>query len=113
MICQIAEKFLKAIKQQPWEKELDEISTIYGDDIDRYRIEAQLPLLHTTAKAMEYNTDKFKLIEENASVDDLNSTFNFLNAYNSKNNTSTKDFLLKAPIFKSIRYFHQIQRSKV
>jgi hypothetical protein len=54
--------------------------------------------------ATQYNTDKFKLIEENATVDDLNSTFNFLNAYNSKNNTSTKDFLLKAPIFKSLKY---------
>ena len=54
--------------------------------------------------ATEYNPDKFKLIEENASVDDLNSTFNFISAYNSKNNESVKDSLLKAPIFKSLKY---------
>ena len=54
--------------------------------------------------ATEYNPDKFKLIEENASIDDLNSTFNFISAYNSKNNNSIKDSLLKAPIFKSLKY---------
>ena len=30
----LQEIFLKAIKQQPWEKELDEICTIYGDNFD-------------------------------------------------------------------------------
>jgi hypothetical protein len=54
--------------------------------------------------ATEYNPSKFKLIEENASVDDLNSTFNFISAYNSKNNISTADSLLKTPIFKSLKY---------
>jgi hypothetical protein len=54
--------------------------------------------------ATEYNTQKFKLIEENSSIDDLNNTFNFLSAYNSKNNNSKRDFLLKAPIFKSLKY---------
>ena len=54
--------------------------------------------------ATEYNPDKFKLIEENAAIDDLNNTFNFISAYNSKNNGSVKDSLLKAPIFKSLKY---------
>jgi hypothetical protein len=54
--------------------------------------------------ATEYNPDKFKLIEENATIDDLNNTFNFISAYNSKNNKSEKDSLLKAPIFKSLKY---------
>jgi hypothetical protein len=54
--------------------------------------------------ATEYNQEKFKLIEENASVDDLSSTFNFISAYNSKNYNSVVDFLLRAPIFKSLKY---------
>jgi hypothetical protein len=62
--------------------------------------------------ATEYNTDKFKLIEENASVDDLNSTFNFISAYNSKNNFSIKNDLLKAPIFKSLKYIRDDKYSK-
>ena len=62
--------------------------------------------------ATEYNPDKFKLIEENASVDDLNSTFNFISAYNSKNNNSTKDSLLKAPIFKSLKYIRDNKYNK-
>ena len=57
----LQEILLKAIKQQPWEKELDEICTIYGDDFDHYSLEAQLPLLHPTAKALEYNPDKFTI----------------------------------------------------
>ena len=38
----LQEIFLKTIKQQPWEKELEEICKIDGDYIDRYRIESQL-----------------------------------------------------------------------
>jgi hypothetical protein len=55
--------------------------------------------------ATEYNPQKFKLIEENSSVDDLNNTFNFISAYNSKNNNYSEQALLKAPIFKSLQYF--------
>ena len=62
--------------------------------------------------ATEYNADKFKLIEENASIDDLNSTFNFISAYNSKNNSSEKDVLLKAPIFKSLKYIRDERYDK-
>lgn len=62
--------------------------------------------------ATEYNPDKFKLIEENASVDDLSSTFNFISAYNSKNNNSSAVSLLKAPIFKSLKYIRDDKYDK-
>jgi hypothetical protein len=62
--------------------------------------------------ATQYNPEKFKLIEEKALVDDLNNTFNFIAAYNSKNNDSSLESLLKAPIFTSLQYIRDNKYNK-
>ena len=46
--------FLKVIKDQPWENELREVCPLYSGDIDKYRLEGQLPLLLPTAFALEF-----------------------------------------------------------
>ena len=55
----LQELFLKAVKGQPWNEEIKEVCSIYGDDLDKYRLEAQLPLLKPTANSMNYELQKF------------------------------------------------------
>ena len=55
----LQELFLKAVKGQPWNEEIKEVCSIYGDDLDKYRLEAQLPLLKATANSMNYELQKF------------------------------------------------------
>lgn len=52
--------------------------------------------------AVQYDPKKFELIEENNLIDDLNSTFNFISAYNSKQKIQNEEDLIKAPIFKNL-----------
>ena len=55
----LQELFLKAVKGQPWDEEIEEVCSIYGDDLEKYRLEAQLPLLNPTADLMDYELQKF------------------------------------------------------
>ena len=55
----LQELFLKAVKGQHWNEEIKEVCSIYGDDLDKYRLEAQLPLLKPTANSMNYELQKF------------------------------------------------------
>jgi hypothetical protein len=51
--------------------------------------------------ATEYNLDKFKEIEENYEIDNLQNTFNFLNG-NSESQQTTISNLLAAPVISSL-----------
>jgi len=53
--------------------------------------------------ATEYNLDKFKEIEENAGIDNLQNTFNFLTAQAESKQASDKE-RLAAPVISSLRY---------
>eukprot|EP00112_Aurelia_sp_Birch-Aquarium-sp1_P013873 Seg2970.5 transcript_id=Seg2970.5/GoldUCD/mRNA.D3Y31 product="hypothetical protein" protein_id=Seg2970.5/GoldUCD/D3Y31 len=55
--------FLKAIKNEPWENELREICSTYSGDIDKYSLEAQLPLLLPTAIALKFELNKFTIYD--------------------------------------------------
>ena len=55
----LQEMSLKAIKDQPWENELREVYSIYSGDIDKYSLEAQLPLLQPSAIALKFELKKF------------------------------------------------------
>ena len=55
--------FLKAIKGQRCENEVREVCSIYGGDVDKYRLEAQLALLRPTATALEIELTKFTIYD--------------------------------------------------
>ena len=59
-VC-LQEMFLKAVKDEPWESELDAVCSVFGSDFNKFRLEAQLPLLSHTAKSMHYELDKFNV----------------------------------------------------
>ena len=58
--------------------------------------------------ASEYNLDKFKEIEDNYQVDDLKTTFNFLNAYTQSIDSKTSREI-QAPVIKSLKYISNIK----
>ena len=55
--------FLRAIKGQLYENKVREICSIYIGDIDKSRLEAQLPLLRPTATALEFELTKFTIYD--------------------------------------------------
>ena len=59
----LQEMFLKVIKDQSWENELREVCSIYSGDIDKYSLEAQLPLLLPTAVALKFDLKKFTVYD--------------------------------------------------
>lgn len=59
----LQEMFLKAIKGQPCENEVRKVCSLYCGDVDRYRLEAQLPLLRPTASALEFELTKFTIYD--------------------------------------------------
>ena len=59
----LQQMFLKAIKGQPCENEVREVCSIYSGDIEKYRLEAKLPLLRRTATALEFELIKFTIYD--------------------------------------------------
>ena len=59
----LQELFLKAVKGQPWNEEIEEVCSIYGHDLYKYKLEAQLPLLNPTADSMNYELQKFTVYD--------------------------------------------------
>ena len=57
----LQELFLKVVRDQPWDDEIEQVCSIYGDDLDKYRLKAQLPLLRPTADSMDYELQKFTI----------------------------------------------------
>ena len=55
----LQELFLKAVKAQPWDEVVEEVCSVYDNYLDKYRLEAQLPLLKPTADSMNYELQKF------------------------------------------------------
>lgn len=52
---------LKGVKSQCWESEMEEVIQIYGGDVRRYSLEAQLPLLAQTAVSMGHDIERFSV----------------------------------------------------
>ena len=62
--------------------------------------------------ASEYNLDKFKEIEDNSEIDNLQNTFNFLTAQSQASQISEKD-KLAAPIISSLRYISNLRAIEI
>ena len=52
---------MKAIKDEPWENELKEVCSTFGSDVDKFGLNAQLPLLSTTAASMQFDLQRFNV----------------------------------------------------
>ena len=62
--------------------------------------------------ASEYNLNKFKEIEDNSDIDNLQNTFNFLTAQSQAFQTEEKD-KLAAPIITSLRYVSNLKALEI
>jgi hypothetical protein len=62
--------------------------------------------------ASEYNLDKFKEIEDNSEIDNLQNTFNFLTAQSQALQVSEKD-RLAAPVISSLRYISNLHAIEI
>lgn len=60
----------------------------------------------------EYNLDKFKEIEDNSEVDNLQNTFNFLTAQSQASQILEKD-KLAAPVISSLRYISNLKAIEI
>eukprot|EP00112_Aurelia_sp_Birch-Aquarium-sp1_P011044 Seg2331.1 transcript_id=Seg2331.1/GoldUCD/mRNA.D3Y31 product="Zinc finger MYM-type protein 1" protein_id=Seg2331.1/GoldUCD/D3Y31 len=54
---------LKAVTGKPFEKELRNVTSLYGNDVNMFQLEAQLPLLAPTARAMSFDIDGFNVYD--------------------------------------------------
>ena len=63
MYVNLQELFLKAIRDQSWENELTQVCSIYNGDVERYSLEAQLPLLRPAAIALEFELKNFTVYD--------------------------------------------------
>jgi hypothetical protein len=60
----------------------------------------------------EYNLDKFKEIEDNYEIDNLQNTFNFLTAQSQASQVSQRD-KLAAPVISSLRYISNLRAIEI
>ena len=51
--------FLKATGDEPWENALRVVCSIYSGDVERYSVEAQLPILGSAATALKFELKNF------------------------------------------------------